>query len=464
MTIVCCALAQAALALASLSARDPIPEAILGVAAALGLALLAAAGPRPSRKAGADVGASAKLLMGGVIALQFAFLPIDLRRAEGMGRGAAPMIAAFAVVGVSCLSYATKFLPRWRFPLVLTAYFALGAWSIWAWPRPDIDLFAIQQNACSLLLRGENPYSGEHPGVPWKPGIDAESIRAGDHMRSYAYPPLSLLATLPGYLAGDVRWSVLLAGLGASAFFVAIGRRSGRPAGHVSELAAVGMLGHPWGLMIVYAGYSEPFLALAVAAFALSRMGSGRVGAGVSGAATLCFKQYGFLAALPLGLARRPDFRASLVALGLTALVNVPFVLWDPPAIRLGLIDSLGEAPLRKDSLCLSAMLAVAYPVRLPASLGFVAAAAVLGGVFWRADGRFSRAAAGGAATCLAFFLFGRAGHVNYYWFCSVMLWLAIALEFAENGPAGEGPPATGGLPPSTPQPSRPFADRPAAS
>jgi hypothetical protein len=162
-------------------------------------------------------------------------------------------------------------------------------------------------------------------------------------------------------------------------------------------------------------------------------------------------KQFGFLAVFPLAACRRLDVRALVLATLVTLAVNLPFFLWDPSGFKLGLIDALSQAPLRTDSVALSPMLSAIYNIQLPTVFGFFAAIGTLVLVQWRADGSLARASAGGAATCLAFFLFGRAGHLNYYWFCGALLWLAVMLAFAEAALSGGASARTDRISPACP-------------
>src|SRR5438067_13369117 len=103
-------------------------------------------------------------------------------------------------------------------------------------------------------------------------------LTADGRVQSFPYPPLSLLLAVPGYLVGDVRWSLLAALLGTAALVVATGRRLGLPAGHPAELAATALLCHPRGLLVLETSWTEPFVALGLTATVWAMAGTrGRV-------------------------------------------------------------------------------------------------------------------------------------------------------------------------------------------
>jgi hypothetical protein len=454
--LVLCALAIILLSLPVLNAQKATPEAIASIAAAMVLATLAAAGPRGSWRPGRWARLLAGFVVFGMVATDTfravlsAFEWSDRFEAVARLKPAPPswlqyyepgqikilartMIPAFALLGLAILAYATPLLPRWRFPLILVSSLILGAWVIQAWPKPKIDVLLIQEDACRDLLGGRSPYATDHPRIPWKRGVDAPITRSltGPFMRSFPYPPLSILAALPGYALGDVRWSILAATVGASALMVAIGRKSGMPAGHISELAAVGVLVGPSTLPMLMGSYIEPFLFCAVVGYVLAKVIKTPMGEGLALAAVLGMKQYGFLVAIPLVFSGKTSLRSLLWAGAILLAVNLPFLLWDPAAMKLGLIDELLQAPVR--SVCLPAFLQARYQFKIPPEfgiVGFLASTAMLALVVVRSRGNLARSTAGAAAVVLTFFFLGRVGLLHYFNFCRNLLWLGILLGF----------------------------------
>jgi hypothetical protein len=331
--------------------------------------------------------------------------------------------------------------PTWRFPAVAVLALWFGAWVILGWPRPNIDVWPLQQAAAAQLPLGINPYAAAHPEIPWNPKYDGEPVRLGKGLRSFPYPPLSLILVLPGRFLGDVRWALLAATVGAAAFLVATGRRLGLPAGHPWEMAAAAALFHPQVLLVWHYAWTEPLLAL-VSCICLWAMvaGRGRV-AGLALAAVVTLKQYGFLWAIPIGCSRRIAWRHILLGGVAATFVIAPFLVWNPAAFWLGNFTYQLTSRSRTDSLSIPAVLADRTGVQIPLSFGFLLAAGVSAGVARWGGRDLSRTLLGSSAVLLSFFLFGKAGHLNYYWYTSSLVLGALVLSLAE--PAGETGPDT---------------------
>jgi hypothetical protein len=143
-------------------------------------------------------------------------------------------------------------------------------------------------------------------------------------------------------------------------------------------------------------------------------------------AALLGAKQYGALAALPLWSSRRLPWRVAAAAIALALATCLPFLLWDAPALWAGVVRHHLDVPLRVNSLSVPASLAAHGGWQLPGGVGFAAAlAAAL--VTSRRPVPLGQAMLGGAAVVLAFFLFSKTGHLNYYWFVGSLLPMTLA-------------------------------------
>jgi uncharacterized membrane protein len=350
------------------------------------------------------------------------------------GRAWIVLALAAIILAVPVIGYAWggRILPRWRFPVVLTTYAALGACMILISPDPPVDVWHFQQRACRLLLEGENPYAALYPNIYSTTALYGEKVLKDGQVQSFPYPPLSLLLAVPGYLLGDVRWSLLAAILGTAALLVATGRRLGLPAGHHAELAAVILLYHPCGGHVLANGWTEPFLALAVAACAWAVAGRRKVVSGLALGAVLAVKQYGLLWVPSLWAAGQLRLRELIIGGLAAAAVTLPFVLWDPHAWWQGVVVFQIEQPYRTDALSVLAAVASSTGVQLPAALGFLAAAWVVGLILWRGGPTLAHAALSGAAVFLAFFVFNKQAFLNYYWFVSVLLLLAVVASAGE--------------------------------
>src|SRR5262249_44721704 len=136
----------------------------------------------------------------------------------------------------------------------------LGVWYLRSSPPPRIDVWRFQQEGCQLLLEGKNPYAAEYADILHDPSVYGRAVYKDGWIQSCPYPPLSLLLVLPGYLVGDVRWSLLLALLGAAAFMIAVGRNLGLPPGHIAELAAIALVCHPLSFALLERAWTEPLM------------------------------------------------------------------------------------------------------------------------------------------------------------------------------------------------------------
>jgi hypothetical protein len=354
------------------------------------------------------------------------------------------------LLGLVILNYGDlRFLPKtWVFPLMLVVHFLLGAWLLQASPKPRIDVWYFQQLASERLLNGQNPYAEDYPNIYDQSETAAYyggGVLQNDRIPSFPYPPLSLLLVLPGYLLGDVRWALLLAQSGTAAFLVARGRRLGLPPGHPGELVGVALLCHPRGLLVLENAWTEPLMALAVSACAWALAGRRKAGVGAALGGLFSVKQHGvfWLPCLWAGKCLRP--RDLVVGVGGAALVVLPFLVWDFPALWRGVVAFHFLQPFRPDALSVPAAVYTLTGWQLAFWSGFLAAAGVGALVVWRAVPTLAHAALGGAALYLAFFLFNKQAFLNYYWFTQALLCTAVSASFIPGRRMVRGEPSAAG-------------------
>jgi len=351
---------------------------------------------------------------------------------------------------LAALALVLLYLPRrgpaalLRFPLLLALFVALGVWLLRASPAPSIDVWHFQRQAVELLLHLRNPYAATYPniyahGAPfdgrWLPGDVVSRIFLGGNLEdgrvvSHAYPPLSVLATVPGVALGDPRWSQLAALALTATLLIVIARRRGRPAGDVLELVAVLFLFHPRGFFLLEMSWTEPFLALA--AVALFVAVASRRWVATALAAFVSMKQYAFLgvpALLGSGLVTlRQTRRAAALALAVAA----PFVLWNPAAFWRGVVSWQFRLDLRSDALTVPAWLLQStgrtYLSEVLGLLAALLAVALTTLAVRRRPQQPDAVALGTAVVFLALFLFHKQAFFNYYWFAGVLLLLSVAV------------------------------------
>jgi len=359
---------------------------------------------------------------------------------RGAGRGLTGLVAApigqvtsLVLMGFVALSFLWQGRGpnrwRWRAAVLLSLY--QGAWIILVPPRPVIDVLTVQEGASARLLSGANPYEGHYRNPYGDAAFLPPQVLSGPFINTFPYPPLSLLLSIPGHLMGDVRWSSLAALVLAASFMIAMGRQLGLPPGHRAELGAIALLCHPRWFMVLQNGWTEPFLVLfaAMAAWGIANHREWLIGLSLGGLAGV--KQYGLLM-LPIWIhAARIRLRCLLGGLGVIAGLTLIFVVWQSAAFWRGVVSWHIHSPFRRDSLTLSAWLAWKTDYELPTWIA-LAVALVVVGIVWRWGKRqLSSAALGNTAIALAFMLLNKAGHINYFWWTSTMLPIAIIASAA---------------------------------
>ena len=274
--------------------------------------------------------------------------------------------------------------------ILIVGYLISGHAVLAGRPAPSVDVVAFQQDACAALIQGRSPYSITFVDLA-PPGTHfyADGLsRDGRLLFGFPYPPLSLLAILPAYLAGNFRWAGLIA-MAIAGGFVALlspGRRS--------FAAAVLLLTTPMGFFVVWAGWTEPLgvMLLTGVALAATRMRADAFAAGpesiLQGDAPLpsralhhvtwkrtialttalglllAIKQY-MIILLPLLILLAPPgrrWRTAMSALALAAAITLPWVLADASGFVHSVVTLQLHQPFRPDALSLLAPLAGRLP------------------------------------------------------------------------------------------------------
>jgi hypothetical protein len=230
--------------------------------------------------------------------------------------------------------------------LAATAYVSTAAASIRLDPAPRIDVWYILQGAADGLRHGENLYDMVLVGPPGR-------------MAAFTYLPGTAVLLAPGrWLAGDVRWALVIVTLCTAAGFVAFtaGRTGtvfapgqvithGDPAGRSARVAAALLLLLPGTLTQVEQAWTEPLLlgCLTGAMLALTR-GRGRW-AVLGVALALASKQHVVLL-LPV-LAAWPRFgvRRALAAAVTAGVLVLPWFVTAPASMWHDTVRLLVDFP-----------------------------------------------------------------------------------------------------------------------
>jgi hypothetical protein len=318
----------------------------------------------------------------------------------------------------------------WQLPVALALAAAIGAGVIVRSPAPRIDVFVLEQGGADALVNGANPYSITYPN-PYSADETKQFFSTPRaELSDYPYPPLSLIATTLGYLAGgDVRWALLATQLAIAGLLFALARRNAYP---LPIALAVLHLVHPRGPFVLEQAWTDSLPALAWLATLYWRNAPAL---GLFFAA----KQYSFVA-LPL-IVRDLPRRTIVIALAIAAAVTLPFALWDLHGFVEDVVVFQFHQPFRLDAMSVPALIAVVTGLQAPGLLSFASAGAATAWLYRK------RAAA--IAVCLvylAFFLGATQAFCNYYYFVGVLLLGAAAQPGIDrvSGPeVTERPPGT---------------------
>jgi hypothetical protein len=286
----------------------------------------------------------------------------------------------------------------------------------------------FQHDAATALLSGVNPYAITFPnpypdGVYYGPGMVVD----GRLTFGFVYPPLSVVLSVLGAWAGDVRYAQLGA-MTLAALFMAYTRR-----GSLGGLAAALYLFTPRNLFVLEQSWTEPFVVLFLAATVWCAARHPRVAPFVLGL-FLAVKQYAVLA-LPLALLiGRPPMsfagwrRLAVPAVLVAAAVTLPLALGDPHGFLRAVVLLQFDQPFRPEALSYLGLLAHGSTVPpFGTGVAFGVAAIVGGLALWRAPRTPAGFALGVAALFLAFFALNKQAFANYYFFVIGALCVAVA-------------------------------------
>jgi hypothetical protein len=394
-----------------------------------------------------DVRPATAILALGIAAswvLDLLYLPGILVNPARLGMFRPLLVAA----GVVLLTYAWRGIPRVvarvRFPLLVALGVGLAATVILASPRPSIDVWVLQQLGANGLLDGHDPYRLLYPNIygPGTPYLDPSLLTPdGRFITAYPYMPLVLLLDVPGFILGDVRWTMLAAMAGSALLIGRLGKGA-----RAAELAGALLLFQPQTWMVGEMAWTDP-LALAgvlLVALATTRLSPGLeegtlpwrawVLPGVAAGLAVSTKQYVPLLAAPflLLVPRGARLRAAALATGIAIAIVLPFLVLDPSGLLRGVVEFQLRQPFREDALSVPALVYRLGGPKLPPWPAFLIAGATLAATLSRGitPGRLML---GVAATWIAFVSFNKQAFANYYWLGVGLLCAAVALFAAPD-------------------------------
>jgi hypothetical protein len=283
------------------------------------------------------------MLTGGLLAQAFADLgsPLWLM-----------VTAVYTIVGLAGALLAFRKLPhvRWAFALFLLAHTAMAVALLRSSPA-IIDTQVYLHDGVAALFQGHNPYAMTVPNLYpphlanlfYGPGVVVNGrVNAG-----FPYLPVPLLAAVPGFVWGDVRYSQLIAMVLTALVLRRLASDSiGRAAAvlGVASLTAIPML---------KGGWTEPTSVALLACLVLALQQRRHAFVAVLLGLLLASKQY-FVVVIPIIWLIRAWLtqRVILIGLGLAGAIMVPFLLVDPATFWKAITGSQ-RGPLRADSISL---------------------------------------------------------------------------------------------------------------
>ena len=255
-------------------------------------------------------------------------------------------------------------------------------------------------------------------------------LNLGNAAKDYGlpYPPTSVyLPMVFWYLFGDVRTAWVACDLAAALMIYLLARRMRPGQNRFHELVTAAFLFLPRSLYVLENAWTEPLMAAALGGLALAMATArGPLLTGCLMGVWLTSKQYVVLAVPLLVRLRRASVNAWLWAAVAGIALTLPFIIWDFRALVSRTLLFFFESPGRADSLSVYGAMARSG-VELPA---WASVGIWLLGVAWL-TWKMPRSLAGWlfsmATSWLIFFLVGKQAFMNYYYFISFTLLLAVA-------------------------------------
>jgi hypothetical protein len=350
--------------------------------------------------------------------------------------------SALAIVGPKAtvaLPFSRKTAIRGAFLFTLSVYLVIGFVNLHLRPA-TIDVFHFESDATRSFTRGEDPYRVHFMHYDFGHGKNQYYYGPGFAVDGgvevgFPYPPLTLLWMLPGYLAGDVRYSFLIAVV-LTALLVF------RMAPDLNGLAAALLLMFvPETLFVLTYAWTEPLMLLALAGSVFCAMRFPKL---LPLALGLFFasKQYSVIfvpitALLVPNLSWKGYLKLLVKAGSIAAVTLLPFALWNVHGLWRSLVIFQMVAPFRTDSLSFSNLF-VRHGFHAIPQWGVLVAIAATN---WFALKKATHTPAGFAVAValvsLVFFVLNKQAFCNYYFFSAGALCIGLSSEARDSNGTG---------------------------
>jgi hypothetical protein len=319
---------------------------------------------------------------------------------------------------------------RWVFVLLIVFHAAVAISLVHINRAGVNDCWIFQRDAAESLLRGVDPYGTTHENI-YSPAQTAKFYHPGAVVNGRVqvgllYPPLTLLAAVPGYLLGDIRYGyVLVVLLSALILSIALPGRGG-------FVAAICLLLNPLTFIIEICSWTEP-LVLLLLCWLLYILRRKPALLPVAFGIFLAAKQYNALA-LPLAGLLLPRFTWKAyckfvgISLAVAAATLLPFALWNFHALWHDLVQFVFTLPFRTDALSFAVLFPWATKIG-PLLLLIFLAFAVL-----RARPSAANFSAAYGAALLIYFVTSKQACFNYYFLVGHVFLISSACRWTDSG------------------------------
>jgi uncharacterized membrane protein len=151
------------------------------------------------------------------------------------------------------------------------------------------------------------------------------------------------------------------------------------------------------------------------------RVGYALLGIGLTG------KQFGVVLACPLLTGMRKRWESILAGIVLaTAVVVLPFFLWNPTAFTDVVFHAHMSRPQRYDAITIQNAVADLIGIQIPPIALWATAAVSIAGLSWRAPPQPTAAALWAGTALLAFVLLHTQSFFNYFYLCGYLFLLGL--------------------------------------
>jgi hypothetical protein len=353
------------------------------------------------------------------------------------------VLALLGLVGVMALAavYGRERVGRPAAVALVITHFVLSSAMVLAEEPITFDVLEFQDIGTDALLDGANAYSARYPDI-YPPELSERFYSPGVSVDGYLtvgfpYPPVSLLTAVPGQLLGDVRIGHRAAIAITALLMLAVGRN-----GHRSRTGAAVFLTLPGSVFMTLCGWTEAFVAAALAGVVLAYRRRSVMTHFAFGL-FLFMKQYGVLFAPLWALVvenepapARDRVRRLVIGTLPWFVISIGFALWDVPAFVRSVITWQFVQPLRDDSLSLLVWFTETFG-ELPRLITLVAPVVVAVGsvalVIRRCPRSPAGLAAGVAFVMMSFVLLSKQAFLNYYFLVVASAALALSAEADED-------------------------------